>query len=312
MTVWQGKHFWIWNMSSCFGGDVNKIISKMKALGVRGVIVKAHDGANVWPQFRSTVKAFKNAGLIVGAWGYHYGKDVEGEAKATLDSISAGADWYVIDAEIEYEGKQLQALQLGRLLRAVHPNYTIGYSAFPFADVHHAYPYKEFSSFCNVALPQVYWGDLKPKVSECLQKTFSLYAQWKIPVAPVGQTYVSTSYTPSAVDYQNFEKVSKQYKATGVSFWDIQHASEAMFSAVKAMNFPVTAPVTPAPTPKPPVVNLDEPSDWAKASVEKAIIAGVLTKDTYGRVYPKSGVTREQFAVILDRLGILDDQIKKG
>jgi hypothetical protein len=78
------------------------------------------------------------------------------------------------------------------------------------------------------------------------------------------------------------------------------------------MNFPVTAPVTPAPTPKPPVVNLDEPSDWAKASVEKAIIAGVLTKDTYGRVYPKSGVTREQFAVILDRLGILDDQIKKG
>lgn len=297
VNEWYGKHMWIWNISSTLGGDINAVIKSVKDIGARGVLVKAHDGAKIWSQFRDTVKAFKGAGLLVGAWGYHYGSDVQGEAKAALDAISAGADWYVIDAEIEYEGKQKEATQLGQILRAAYPNYTIGYSSFPFTDLHTAFPYKEFSSFCDVALPQVYWGELKPDVETCLAKTFELHKKYNIPVAPAGQTYVTNRYTPTTLDYKLFEQNSKKAGATGVSFWDLSHATPAMLASVKAMSFPVTAP---------PVDPLANVSDWAKACVAKAMSAGVMTADDAGDFHPKDPVTREQLAAILDRIGMLD------
>lgn len=304
-NVWDGKHFWIWNISSTLGGDVNAIVAKMKEVGARGVIVKAHDGARIWNQFRDTISAFKDAGLIVGAWGYHYGYDVQGEANAALDAISAGADWYVIDAEIEYEGKQNEASQLGQILRAEHPDYPIGYSSFPFADLHTKFPYQEFSNFCNVALPQVYWGELASTVGGCLARTFDIHAEWGIPVAPVGQTYV-TKYIPTDADYQVFETVCKQYGVTGVSFWDLSHATFAMFESVKEMNFPVETPVNPVPNPDP----MSYVSDWAKDSVVKVIKAGLITADDQGNFHPQDPVTREQLAVILDRAGVLDAILK--
>lgn len=50
----------------------------------------------------------------------------------------------------------------------------------------------------------------------------------------------------------------------------------------------------------------DDPSDWAKSSVDKAVKKGVLIGDEHGNLHPKSPVTREQLCVILDRLGLLD------
>lgn len=47
-------------------------------------------------------------------------------------------------------------------------------------------------------------------------------------------------------------------------------------------------------------------SDWAKESVEKAVNKGILLGDENGNLYPQDPVTREQFCVILDRLGLLD------
>lgn len=45
-------------------------------------------------------------------------------------------------------------------------------------------------------------------------------------------------------------------------------------------------------------------SDWAKASVDKAVKAGVIKGDDSG-LSPKKPVTREQLVTILDRLGVL-------
>lgn len=290
MTAWYGKHMWVWSIASTCSGDLDAIITKARDIGASGVIVKSHDGSNVWDQFASTVGTLRASGLTVGAWGYHYGDDVEGEAAAAIKSIEAGADWYIIDAEIEYEGKHDQAKQLGEKLRAIYPNFPIGYSSFPFADLHPDFPYAEFSSFCNVALPQVYWGELAPTVSVCLQKTFDLYAAWGIPVAPVGQAY-PTNYVPTADDYKEFEFVSKTRGASGVSFWSMQHATDAMFESIKEMIFMAI-------------------SDWAKESVDKAIVTGIMTNDDNGDFHAQDPLTREEFAVILDRLGILDSVLK--
>jgi hypothetical protein len=306
-NVWQGKHFWIWAVSATFNGDLNKIIAKIKETGSKGVLIKSHDGATIWNQFRSSVKAFKDAGLTVGAWGYHYGKDVQGEARAVLDAISAGADWYVIDAEIEYERQQAKAAQLGSLIRAVYPTFPIGYSTFPFVNVHTAFPYKEFSAFCNVTLPQIYWGELAPSVDVCVQRTFDMYKKFGLPVAPVGQTY-TTKYVPTDKDFVTFEKISKDLGASGVSFWSLQHATGAMFNSVKAMNFSgIVATPDPVAIPIDPLANV---SSWAKASVVKAIESGLLTSMLDGDFHPKDPITREMLATILDRANVLDSTIK--
>ena len=47
-------------------------------------------------------------------------------------------------------------------------------------------------------------------------------------------------------------------------------------------------------------------SAWATVSVEKAVKKGVLKGTDKGTLEPGAPVTREQLAVILDRLGLLD------
>jgi hypothetical protein len=314
--VWSGKHMWVWTISATMNGDVNRIIAKLKEIGARGVIVKAHDAGNIWPQFRNTLQAFKNAGFLVGAWGYVYGNDVQAEFNAANDAITAGADWYVIDAEAEYEGKQAQATQFGQLLRQAHPDFPIGYAPFPFPQYHKSYPYAEFSKFCNVVLPQVYWGELVPTVDVCLQQSFASLKQYGLPVAPIGQAFV-TPYVPTDDDYQKFESVSKQLGATGVSFWSMQHATDKMFASIKDMNFPI--PVD-APAPAlntasgsikvAPAPAIDNISSWAKESVDKIIKVGLMKGYDDGLFHGHDAVTREQLAVILDKAGILDEILK--
>jgi N-acetylmuramoyl-L-alanine amidase CwlA len=53
----------------------------------------------------------------------------------------------------------------------------------------------------------------------------------------------------------------------------------------------------------------DQISDWAKVSVDKAKNSGFIKGDSDGW-HPQDNVTREQLAVILDKLGLLDLYIK--
>ena len=50
---------------------------------------------------------------------------------------------------------------------------------------------------------------------------------------------------------------------------------------------------------------VDQPSDWAKESCDKAVKAGIVAGYGNGKFGWKDPITREQFCVILDRLGLL-------
>lgn len=75
---------------------------------------------------------------------------------------------------------------------------------------------------------------------------------------------------------------------------------------------PAQSPSTSKPEVKEEVSVLDQFKDkasissWATASVEKAVKKGVLKGTDKGTLEPALPVTREQLAVILDRLGMLD------
>lgn len=74
---------------------------------------------------------------------------------------------------------------------------------------------------------------------------------------------------------------------------------------------PAQSPSTSKPEVKEEVSVLDQFKDkasisnWATASVEKAVKKGVLKSTDKGTLEPALPVTREQLAVILDRLGLL-------
>ncbi|MDB5085443.1 MAG: hypothetical protein JWN30_2329 [Bacilli bacterium] len=227
---------WIWELGSSSNGDLPSIILQLKSAGVSGVIIKAHDGATIWQQFGQAALPLKQAGLSVGAWGYCYGGDVNGEAAAAINAMNNGADFYVIDAEVEYEGKRQQAQEFGTLLRSSLPNALIYYAPFAFPSLHPNFPYQEFSKFCNAVCPQCYWGDIGVSVTECLQRSYNELAQYGLPFAPVGQAFSDNNYTPTDQDFGQFANSAEQLGAQSISFWSYQAATEQMWASIAAIS----------------------------------------------------------------------------
>jgi len=227
-TVWDGKHLWIWYISQTESGNTSAMLTKAKELGLAGVLIKAWDGTNEWGQFKWNVQLFKSHGFKVGAWGYCYGNDVQGEAQQAIKAANYGADWLVIDAEKEYEGKQAEAKQFGQLLRAGAPQIPIGLSSFAITYYHKSFPYSEFAGFVNVMLPQDYWVDIGWPVTTATLASMKLGEAYGIPVAPVGQAYGRV--TPK--DIQMFVQDASKAGASGVSFWSWQAASASQLNAI--------------------------------------------------------------------------------
>lgn len=286
---WFGKHMWIWQLEECEGGNVAAIIARAEDLGLTGLMVKAWDGGSYWSQFEQIAAAAKGAGLVMGAWGYSYGNNISGEVNSMERAVAAGADWLIIDAEAEYEsqaGKD-KALSLFRSLSVSSVNgITLGYSSYAFTDLHTLFPYGVFSSFCNVALPQVYWGEFRMLPDMALNKSLQTYQQYNLPVAPVGQSYGSV--TPDEI--LAFGKKAGDLGLPGISSWSWQHATNEMMSAIKAITYQGRK---------------SEVSDWAKASWNKVVAKGILDGTD-----PQGTVTREMLAVVLDRLGLLEPAVE--
>src|SRR5207245_2506741 len=127
-TAFDGNGMWIWYVSKSSGGDPNAIIAQAQAHGITTIFVKSGDGTNAWSQFSPTfVQTLKSAGLRVCGWQYVYGSNPSGEAAVAAQAVQNGADCFVIDAEMEYEGKYAQAQTYIQQLRAaVGPDYPIG------------------------------------------------------------------------------------------------------------------------------------------------------------------------------------------
>lgn len=229
---WEGKHVWIWVLSQA--GPVNHLIRRAVDLGLSGILVKAWDGGTsglFLEQLRQIIEPAHDAGLSIGAWGYSYGNNISGEVRAMEKALSAGADWLVIDAEDEYESREgkYKALQLGlQATRALGTGVVLGYTTFALPQYHENFPYEEFSSFCSVCLPQVYWAMMDLSLEEALTMCLRGLAKYKLPLAPVGQCFGEAA--PEEII--RFAGLAWAYGLKGISYYDWQHASEAQLQAI--------------------------------------------------------------------------------
>lgn len=244
-------------------------------------------------------------------------------------AVAAGPDWLVIDAEVEYEstsGAAMATALFNALAASSIAGATFGYSSFGIPSYHTAFPWGVFSAHCQVAMPQVYWGEFGLAPAAALSKSLSDCASYGLPVAPAGQCYGSVT----ADEILAFGATAVDAGLPGISFWSWQHASDALFEAIKkleggnlvsvpawkteAMRWLLAKGLVSqqhdpteswdAATIAAVLRNLDEGStldDWAKESWEKAVAKGIVVDGTM----PRGLVTQEMLAVILDKLKLL-------
>ena len=168
-------HFaWVWSLDS--DGSPEEIRELLAAHGL-GVAVKTHDGADWMSDFDTSPDAvsgpeqvsklaafFEDGGVPFHAWYNTHGLDPRAEAEMSADVLSAGARSLFIDLEAHggfWEGTPRQALQIGELLRARHPDAWLSLSIDPRPWEIGRIPLAEFSSFANEIAPQVYWGQFR-------------------------------------------------------------------------------------------------------------------------------------------------------
>jgi Putative peptidoglycan binding domain len=243
--AFAGDGMWIWMMNSVEGGNVEQLIARAKASGLEAVYVKGSDATKPFSQLTpQLVQQLKAAGLRVCAWQYVYGNDPEGEAATAAQNIRTGVDCFIIDAEVEYEGRYAQAQRYMKTLRAaVGPDFPIALSTFPYVTYHPSFPYSVFLANGNaqVNMPQIYWKAIGTTPDSALQTTFADNQPYGRPLIPTGQLYEN----PPSADVQRFRSLAQGYGARGVNWWSWQHATNANWNAALA-GAPAPAAVAPA------------------------------------------------------------------
>jgi hypothetical protein len=241
-AAFAGQGMWIWELPRSDGGDLQAIVARARAAHISTVFVKSSDGATSrWAQFDPTlVQTLHAAGLHVCAWQFVYGSDPVGEAGLGADAVADGADCLVVDAEGAYEGRYAAAQRyLATLRAAIGPDYPLGLTSFPYVDYHPGLPYSVFlgPGGAQANLPQAYWKTIGGGVDAVSAHTWMHNRIYGVPVAPLGQTYDA----PPAADIARFRGIWAGYGATGLSWWDWQETSDALWAALAEPALPVAA-----------------------------------------------------------------------
>jgi len=112
---------WLWYIEGTGYASHDALANQLVATGIKRIYIKVGDGAynaTRWPEVVSTavVQAYKSRGIEVWAWSYNYPGAYAGheaaQAKTLTQAAQTGYTGYVIDAEVEFDGKptKLEAL----------------------------------------------------------------------------------------------------------------------------------------------------------------------------------------------------------
>lgn len=223
---------WIWYVTQAEKGNVAKIAAKAKRYGIKTVYVKSSDGSSWWKQWDTYAPQLKAAGLNVCAWQYVYGKYPRTEARLAARAANSGADCIVIDAEVEYQNRYLQAQQyLDQLRQLVSSDYPVGFTSFAYPDFHPNIPYSVFlgPGGAQWNLPQMYFHAFRVKIPQVFYHTFTLNQIYQRPIHPLGQTYDGVSSKQA----YSFRKYVRNYRAKGYSWWVWHDTRPKTWTALK-------------------------------------------------------------------------------
>jgi len=227
MSAQQG--LWIWQLAKI---DAN-YINRMKSIGVGRVYLKVMDGAST-PMFwmhqctSQIVKSFKDAGISIFGWGYHYVvDDPSQEIAAVKTAFECGIDGYVVDIEKEAEtagaATRVQALLAG--IRPFVPVGRLGYTSFGAPQFHPTIPWSILNATTDFAMPQIYFETFdfgnsnEAEVSACME------ANQRLPqvrdILPIWSSEDGAKKPASTLELQQFLD-----RFPGSSIWRVPQQGE--------------------------------------------------------------------------------------
>lgn len=295
-NIWEGTHVWLWQADQVHGGNVDRMIEELKALGVTGVLIKYSDGNLIgdpvsqkfMADFKRLAPAFKAAGFVVGGWTYQYLTDVDGEVDALRQAVEAGADWIVLNGEKHIEGKSVQVAEYGRKVRQLFPNLKIGMSTYAIADYHPTVPFDAYNQFVDAWMPQMYWATIGWSVEKTFNMSKTSFEKFGKPILPTGQAY---SEPPNIIcrsdDMARFVQLCRDAELTHVSWWDWQHFDDEIRSGIRNNVLQVSQS------------GLDDIPDWAETAVNWVRKNGIMSGYPDGTFGANKQVTRAELAQAL-------------
>jgi hypothetical protein len=257
------KGDWIYVLSTAtnkLGGNVASVtnlaslMSYEKSQGMYFMVVKSGEGSTNFPTAgqqltTSVVNAAHTAGLKIFGYTRSYGVNIAGEIAVATNIMNIGADGYIVDAEIEWEGLANNATKATNLLQGiknVFPNRFLGHAPMMYISLHTAFPYKQFGLFCDAVMPQAYWHEFGISSTQCAADLDTewnnfyngLGASWSgaiKPIAPAGQGWNGVT----ATEIDNFYNAIKNTATPaspggyqGISWWRSDLHTAAMWTAI--------------------------------------------------------------------------------
>ena len=257
MTPFDGTLVWIWNLVNCDGGDYDAIAGRIKDVGARGVIVKASDGGNWFPQGRNgqtpvseIVSELRGRGLTAVTWGYCYDYSEAAEAQRAIETIEqARPDAHVLDVEQEDEqqpGTAADATALAHAIKSASPpDFPLAYAPLPAIGLHVRLPYRQFTDAGLAMLPQLYWSALGWTPQYTVRQFYEALATYDLARQPIYPAYIDAAGARATdEDLAAFLALVAMHGVTGVSVWSYEHLDSDGWRRVAqaARAFPATTP----------------------------------------------------------------------
>lgn len=215
---------WIWNLSRI--GD--NYLQKLEDIKVKRVYLKVFDGASS-PMFWddqcsiSIVQSFKDKGIQVFGWGYHYGtSDIDDQVSSVQQALNCGLDGYILDleAEVENSSRHANVEDLLSRLRNIIPAGSLGYTSFGHPGFHPNIPWKILDNYCDIALPQIYFEKFgfratnEDEVQDCLTSHQAMGLS--TPILPIWGSESDSTNPATAAELQTYLR-----RFPGSSIWRI-------------------------------------------------------------------------------------------
>jgi len=257
MSILTGKGFFTWKIPYCEGGNVQAIAGEAQAAGLTHVLIKVANGIyryNAASDLPGLVAALHAVGIQAWGWQYIFGQSPALEAGvASRQAVDLGLDGFVVNAEMEFKapGMSGPAITYMTLLRRALPYLPLALSSYRYPSLHREFPFHEFLTFCDFAMPQVYWEQAHnpgAQLERCLGEYQSLKPD--MPVVPTGAAYKWNGWAATPGDVAEFLAQAK-ILVQGCNFWEWWFARQRLPEL-----WPVIAefawPGSPPPPPPPP------------------------------------------------------------
>jgi hypothetical protein len=249
----EGKGMWIWKTLQTENGDVDAVVARASAAGLRQVWVRvgdSRDGFYAADYLSRLVPKAHKAGIAVIGWGFPYLHDPVSDAAWSTAAVKWRApdgsrlDGFSPDIELSSEGVVLTERRITLYLGIVRP---AAGDMMMVATVYRAtearwtgtYPYRAIAPYVDAFAPMVYWGCVEP--GGAAQESITRLATLK-PVHVIGQGYDAgpeggRTGAPSAAETVRFLDVAQRSGAVGASFWVWQSMPGEQWAALSAFGW---------------------------------------------------------------------------